>query len=44
MTLLRIKYSTETQDFVFKSELISEVDSKTYYPETYFIDYLKCIE
>ncbi|MBC7524013.1 MAG: hypothetical protein H7239_06205 [Flavobacterium sp.] len=44
ITLMRIKYSTETQDFVFKSELISEIDSKTYYPDTYFIEYLKCIE
>lgn len=44
VTFIRIKYVTETIDYPFKSELISEVDVKTYQPENYFIDYLKCVE
>ncbi len=44
ITLMRIKYAIETHDFVFKSEIVSEIDGKTYNPDTYFINYLKCIE
>ena len=44
ISLMRIKYTTETVDYVFSSELISEMDSQTYNPDTYFINYLKCIE
>ena len=44
ISLMRIKYTTETVDYVFSSELISEMDSQTYNPDVYFINYLKCIE
>ena len=44
ISLMRIKYSSETIDYVFKSELTSEIDKTTYYPENYFINYLRCIE
>lgn len=44
ITFMRIQYSGETLDYPFKTEFVSETDSKTYYPETYFMDYLKCIE
>ena len=44
ISFMRIKYATETVDYVFKSDLLSEMDSKTYNPDTYFINYLKCIE
>lgn len=44
ISFMRIKYATETVDYIFKSELISEMDSKTYNPDTYFNNYLKCIE
>lgn len=44
VSLMRIKYTTETVDYVLRNELISEVDKKTYSPENYFINYLKCIE
>lgn len=43
ISLLRIKYGIETIDYIMKSELVSEIDKKTYTPENYFIDYLKCI-
>jgi hypothetical protein len=44
ISLLRIKFSGETEDFVLKSELTSELDKETYYPENYFINFLKCVE
>ena len=44
VTFMRIKFSGETIDYPFKTEIISELDKKTYQPENYFINYLKCIE
>lgn len=44
VTFIRIQFSGETFDYPFKTEFVSEIDNKTYYPETYFIDYLKCIQ
>ena len=44
VTFMRVKFATETIDYPFKTEIISELDKKTYQPENYFIDYLKCIE
>ncbi|MEO5776625.1 MAG: hypothetical protein ABIQ27_06950 [Flavobacterium sp.] len=44
VTFMRIKFSGETVDYPFKTEFTSELDKKTYQPENYFIDYLKCIE
>lgn len=43
VTLMRIRYAAETVDYIVKSELVSEMDGKTYKPETYFMDTLKCI-
>jgi hypothetical protein len=44
ISLMRIKFGTETVDYVIKEKLTSEVDKNTYFPENYFINYLKCIE
>ena len=44
VTFMRVKFASETIDYPFKTEIISELDKKTYQPENYFIDYLKCIE
>ncbi len=44
VSLLRIKYATGTQDYVVKPTIVSETDGKTYQPERYFIDHLRCIE
>ena len=44
VSLIRIKYTTDNQDYVFKKELVSELMKQTYYPENYFMDYIKCIE
>jgi len=44
VTFMRVKYAGETLDFPFKTNFVSEMDKKTYEPENYFINYLKCIE
>lgn len=44
VSYIRIKYSTDVEDYIFKMELKSELDGKIYQPETYFMDYLHCIE
>ena len=43
VSIMRIKYTTETVDYIMKEELISELDKNTYYPDSYFMNYLKCI-
>lgn len=44
VTFMRVKYAGELIDYPFKTEIKSELDQKTYQPENYFIDNLKCIE
>lgn len=40
---MRIKFSTESQDYIIKNLLLSEMDQKTYFPNSYFIDFLPCV-
>lgn len=44
VNMMRIKYLTDIQDYVIKKEFQSELDNKVYQPETYFVNYLHCIE
>ncbi len=44
VNLMRIKYLTDLDDYVFRKEFTSEMDNLVYHPESYFIDYLHCIE
>ncbi|TRX35134.1 hypothetical protein FNW52_11960 [Flavobacterium sp. ZT3R18] len=44
VSIMRIKYSTDNVDYVFKKEFTSELDGKVYRPETYFIDNIRCIQ
>jgi hypothetical protein len=44
VSMMRIKYLTDTEDYVFKKEFTSELDGKKYEPETYFINTIRCIE
>ncbi|EIA07962.1 hypothetical protein HJ01_02830 [Flavobacterium frigoris PS1] len=44
ISLMRIKYLTEIEDYVITKEFKSELDSLVYEPETYFINNLQCIE
>lgn len=43
ISFIRIKFSGETVDYVTKSTLVSEIDKKTYNPDYFFMDYLKCV-
>jgi hypothetical protein len=44
VSMMRIKYLTDTEDYILKKEFKSELTNEIYNPETYFIDNLKCIE
>lgn len=44
VSMMRIQYLTGTEDYIIRKELKSELDNKTYHPESYFIDNLHCIE
>ena len=44
VTLMRIKYLTDVEDFIIKKEFTAELDGKVYFPETYFIDNIRCVE
>lgn len=42
--MMRIKYLTDVEDYVFKKQFTSELDGKIYEPETYFINTIRCIQ
>ncbi|WP_269684437.1 hypothetical protein [Flavobacterium lacustre] len=44
ISMMRIKYLTDTEDYVLKKEFTSELNNEIYQPETYFINTIKCIE
>jgi hypothetical protein len=44
VSIMRIKYSTDNEDYVFKKEFTAELDGKVYRPEAYFIDNIRCIQ
>lgn len=44
VSLMRIIFSTDTEDYILKKELKSELNGNTYEPEYYFNNYLHCIE
>ncbi|WP_026705594.1 hypothetical protein [Flavobacterium soli] len=44
VTMMRIKYSGEMQDYVLKKELVSESMKESFFPENYFMDYIHCVE
>jgi hypothetical protein len=44
ISMIRIKYLTDTEDYVLKREFTSELDNKVYRPDNYFIDNIKCVE
>lgn len=43
ISLLRIKYNYEMEDYIIKKEFKSELDNKTYESATYFMKYLDCV-
>ncbi|UQD57284.1 hypothetical protein [Flavobacterium sp. K5-23] len=44
VSMMRIKYLTDTEDHIIKKEFLSELNNQIYKPENYFIDNLHCIE
>ena len=44
VTLMRIQFAGETKDYVLKSELNSETLKTTSKPDSYFMEFLKCVE
>jgi hypothetical protein len=44
VSLMRIKYLTDTEDYVIKKEFTSELNNVVYQPEKFFINTIKCIE
>lgn len=44
VSLVRIKYTTETVDYAIRKVLVSELTKEAYGPASYFIDYLKCVK
>lgn len=44
VTFMRIKFAGEMVDYPFRTAFVSELDKKVYEPETYFINYLKCLD
>ena len=44
VNLMRIKYLTDTEDYIIKKEFKSELNNEVYQPETYFVNNLHCIE
>lgn len=44
ISLMRIKFGTETVDYIIKKTFKSELDGLYYDPENYFINYFHCIE
>ena len=43
ISMLRIKYATENVDYIFKKEILSEMDGQKYFPAEYFLQFLKCV-
>jgi hypothetical protein len=43
VNLMRIKYLTDLEDYVFRKEFTSEMNNQVYHPENYFINYLHCV-
>ncbi|MDN3672672.1 hypothetical protein QWY99_06335 [Flavobacterium branchiarum] len=44
ISMIRIKYLTDIEDYILKKEFTSELDNKVYHPETYFMENIKCVE
>lgn len=44
VSIMKVRYSTGSAEYVFKKELKSESFNNEYFPENYFINYLNCVE
>ncbi|WP_316633807.1 hypothetical protein [uncultured Flavobacterium sp.] len=44
VSIMRIKYLTDVEDYIVKSELTSELNGKVFHPNTYFMENIRCVE
>jgi hypothetical protein len=44
ISLMRIKYLTDLEDYAIKKEFTSELNNTLYQPESYFINFISCVE
>ena len=44
ISIMRIKYLTDTEDYIVKRELTSELTGKVTHPNTYFMENIRCVE
>ncbi|MFD1602320.1 hypothetical protein ACFSJW_18775 [Flavobacterium artemisiae] len=44
VTLMRVKYLTNIEDYIIRPEITSEMNGKVYKPDTYFIENIRCVE
>lgn len=44
VSMMRIKYLTDTEDYVLKKRFTSELNNEIYEPETYFMQNIHCAE
>lgn len=44
VTLMRVKYLTNIEDYIIKPEITSEMNGKVYKPDTYFMENIRCVE
>ncbi|KAF2333517.1 hypothetical protein [Flavobacterium ginsenosidimutans] len=44
ISLMRVKYLTNTEDYIVKRELTSELTGKVTHPNTYFMENIRCVE
>ena len=44
VSMMRIKYLTDIEDYVMKKEFTSELNGQVYKPESYFMNFINCIE
>jgi hypothetical protein len=42
VSMMRIKFLTDTEDYVLKKQFTSELNNEVYEPETYFIQNIEC--
>jgi len=44
VSIMRIKYLTDIEDYIIKTNLTSEMDGKVFHPNTYFMENIRCVE
>ncbi|WP_309642113.1 hypothetical protein [Flavobacterium sp.] len=43
-SLIRVKYATDVADFIIRKAIKSELDGSLYEPDSYFMNYIHCLE